>query len=124
MNLRFLLLATILGLAACATSGPEPSEQAVKTTSADNVVVENGAAENEGSLEVAEVPEVPVAATALTSENEVVCRREKRLGSNRTIKICRTRAQMNEEREAAQDTLDDLSRRTLGGADRGAGSGE
>ena len=124
MKLRFLLLASILGLAACATSGPEPSEQAAGSASADNVVVENGAAENEGSLEVAEVPEVPVAASPPPSGDEVVCRREKRLGSNRTIKICRTQAQMDADREAGQDTLDELSRRTLSGSDRGSGIAE
>ena len=122
MNFQILLLATILGLAACATSGPEPSEQTARTSSADNMVVENDAAENEGSLEVAEVPEVPVAASPPPSGDEVVCRKEKRLGSNRTIKICRTQAQTEADREAGQDTLGELSRRTLSGTDRGSGS--
>lgn len=114
MKLRFLLLATILSLSACAT--PEP---VVERASTSDTAVNNSAAESGGVLEVAEVPEVPVAATAPPAENKVVCRREKRLGSNRTIKICRTQAQMEADREAGQDTLDDLSRRTFSGADRG-----
>ncbi len=113
MKLQILLLATILSLSACAT--PKP---AVESASASDTAVDNSGA----VLEVAEVPEVPVATTAPPSGNELVCRKEKRLGSNRTIKICRTRAQMDEEREAGQDTLDDLSRRTLSGADKGAES--
>ena len=117
MKLRFLLLATILILSACAT--PEP---VVESASASDTAVNNSAAESGGVLEVAEVPEVPVAASSPPSGDEVICRREKRLGSNRTIKICRTRAQMEAERKAGQDTLDDLSRRTLSGADRGAES--
>ena len=119
MKLRFLLLATILGLSACAT--PEP---AVESTSANDTAVENSAAESESVLEVTEVPEVPVAATAPPAENKVVCRREKRLGSNRTIKICRTQAQMDADREAGQDTLDDLSRRTFSGPNLGDSSAE
>ena len=119
MKLRFLLLATILSLSACAT--PEP---VVESASASDTAVNNSATESGGVLEVAEVPEVPVAASPPPSGDEVVCRREKRLGSNRTIKICRTQAQMEADREAGQDTLDDLSRRTLGGSDRASGIGE
>jgi hypothetical protein len=118
MNLRFLLLATILSLSACAA--PESSEQAGGSTGASDTVVDN----SEGVLEVVEVPEVPVAASPPPSGDEVVCRKEKRLGSNRTIKICRTQAQVDAEREAGQDALDDLSRRTLSGPNRGASSAE
>ncbi len=124
MDRRYLVAATFLGIAACATSGPESSEQAVGSASADDAVVDTSMAESEDVLEVAEVPEVPVAASPPPPQNAVVCRKEKRLGSNRTVKICRTQAQMEADREAGQDTLDELSRRTLSGPPMGSGSVE
>ena len=116
MNTRYLITATFLGITACATTGPETPGPATNTenanSSADVIAVEN-------QLEVIDVPEVPVSAN-VPSTDKVVCRKERRMGSNISKKVCRTQAQMEAERESGQDTLDSLSRRTLSGADRGS----
>jgi hypothetical protein len=116
MNTRLIIIAIFLGVAACATSGPEPKAPAAN---------EEGPAANaesnevEDQLEIVDVPAVAASENVPPPEDEVICHKEKRLGSNRSIKVCRTRAQMDAEREAGQDTLDSLSRRTFSGADRG-----
>ena len=42
---------------------------------------------------------------AQEEKNQVVCRRERPVGSRMTKTVCRTRAQIEEERRAAQDAL-------------------
>ncbi len=119
MITRYIIAATFLGIAACATSGTESAEPAVNAGIPEPVSDSTAA---ESGLDSADVPEVPVSANVPVSKDEIVCRRERRLGSNRSIKICRTRAQIDEDREAGQDTLDNLSRRTYSGADRVSGN--
>ena len=42
---------------------------------------------------------------------DLVCTREKPIGSNRIVKTCRTRAQVDADREASQDTMRDTQNR-------------
>jgi hypothetical protein len=45
-----------------------------------------------------------------------VCRKEKTLGSNRTVKVCKTIAQQNDERKQAQQMVNDRTlQQSLGG---------
>jgi hypothetical protein len=104
--------ATFLGIAACSTSGPESPEPAANV---ENAATNTDTTPVEGQLEVYDVPEVPFVAIIPTREPEVICDKERRTGTHISKKVCRTRVQMEAEREAVQGTLDDLSRRTTGG---------
>jgi hypothetical protein len=50
------------------------------------------------------------AATAVADGEEKVCRSERELGSNRIERVCKTRTQIEAEKEAASDNLDRLDR--------------
>lgn len=107
-----LITATILGITACATSGQEPPESATNTENA-NINADMTAVE--AQLEIVDVPGVAVSANIPPSEDEIVCRKERRTGTYIAKTVCRTRAQVESEREVGQNTLDNLSRRTLSG---------
>jgi hypothetical protein len=115
MNRRYLVAAAFLAIAACATSGPEAPQSAANV---ENATTNTDTAPVEGQLEVADVPEVLVSANIPTREPEAICRKERRTGSYLAKKVCRTRAQIEEERTAGQNTLEELSKRTNSGADR------
>ncbi len=114
MNTRYLITAIFLGITACATTGPEAPEPASITENADKnadtAVVEN-------QLEVVDVPEVPDSANVPPAD-KVICHKERRTGTYLAKKVCRTQARMDAEREAGQNTLDNLSRRTFSGPGR------
>jgi hypothetical protein len=57
----------------------------------------------------------PVAATNVASDGEMVCKREYPTGSNLPVTKCRTRAQIEAERAAANEAL---QRTTIGGSAR------
>ena len=38
-------------------------------------------------------------------QERMICRSEKPIGSNRAVRVCRTRAQMEEERERSRETM-------------------
>jgi hypothetical protein len=111
MNRRYLVAATFLGIAACASSGPKSPEPAANV---ENAATNTDTTPVEGQLEVYDVPEVPFVANIPTREPEVICSKERRTGTHISKRVCRTQVQMKAEVEAAQETLDDLSRRTTG----------
>ena len=115
MNRRYLVAATFLGIAACATSGPESPEPAANV---ENAATNTDTTPVEGQLEVVDVPEVPFSTNVPPPEDEIVCRRERPTGTYIARKVCRMRAQIEATRDTAQNTLDDLSRRTYSGPDR------
>lgn len=106
MNRIYLLGAIFLGLAACASSGPEPvTTVATVQTVASNQAVPAGnepvAAESE--LHVVDVPEVAQVAHHTVQENtsdpdELICRRIKTTGSHRVTRVCMTRAEIEQRR--------------------------
>lgn len=53
------------------------------------------------------------AAVARAEGERVVCRRERVLGSNRKVRVCKTVAQMEREREAARDSMGSPTRMKL-----------
>ena len=55
----------------------------------------------------------PVAATNVASDGDMVCKREYPTGSNLPVTKCRTRAQIEEEKAAANESL---RRTTIGGS--------
>lgn len=110
MNRRYIVAATFLGIAACATSGPEaPAPGATVESSA---ITSNPTAA-EGEIEDVDVPEAPKVATNVGEANipdqtEVVCHSVKRTGSHMSKRVCRTRAMIEEMRKDGQDVLGDL----------------
>jgi len=116
MNTRYLITATSLVITACATTGPEAPEPASITENGDRNA-DTAAVENQ--LEVVDVPDVPVSANVPPAD-KVICHKERRTGSHLAKKVCRTQAQTDAEREAGQNTIDNLSRRTLSGGNRGS----
>ena len=101
MNRRYVMVATFLGIAACATSGSELPESG---TNAGNSVPNSTSTATVGEVQVVDIPEVPMAAN-IPVQNEVICHREQRPGSKITKRVCRTQAEIEEAHMAGQDLL-------------------
>ena len=106
MYRRYYPALIFLSLTACATSGPE-HETAV--ASADDRVPNSAPTTATGNVEVAEVPEVPKV-TDIPVRDEVVCTRERRTGTNRVEKVCRSRSSINRTATEAKETFEILRR--------------
>jgi len=110
MNRHFAIALSFFGIAACATSGPEVPAPAPQV---DTMVTSNEPVAAEGELEFADPPKVTeaenVADQASTPKKPaIVCRKEKRTGSHRVTKICRTRAEIEAEEAASKDAINEL----------------
>ena len=136
----FLASIIFLVLAACASSSPKAGGPGVNTESAVTAypLTVSGTASSangiatapdgdpagaDSGLHVIDVPEVAQEATAppqasVAKADEVVCRREKTTGSHRVTRICRTRAQIDRQREDDQKMIRDMGRKPMPGADR------
>lgn len=106
MYRRFCLAVILLSVTACATSGPE---QETIVASADEPVRNSALTTTTGDVEVAEVPEVPKV-TDVPVRDEVVCTRERRTGTNRVEKVCRSRSSINRTATEAKETFEILRR--------------
>ncbi len=114
MKTLYLMAATFLGIAACVTSGPElpksleSPELAKSAANARSSVTNSSSTEVVGQLEVAKVPEVPITAY-MPTEDAVICRKERRIGSNIPRRVCRTRAEIEATSAASQEILRNMS---------------
>ena len=103
-QLKWILLIGCLSLTAC-TSTPE-SAQTAETK-----------AVNAAPAKVTVVK----AYSKDTDKSALVCRKEKVLGSNRSVKVCKTVAQQEEERKQAENMVNDRSlQQSLGGGGSGS----
>jgi hypothetical protein len=94
MSHRSLLLSSLLLLAsACATSSAS-----------------NGGAPLQSQSRAASAPADKPTATA--QDDKLICQTERPVGSNIPKRVCRTQAEIDREREAAQDKMRELSRTT------------
>lgn len=114
MNRLYVVAITLLGIAACATSGPESPVSGAKVET--SVITSNPTAA-EDEFEGVDVPEVPKMAT-IPNQTKVVCRREKATGSHRVIRVCRTRAAIDKTRLADQGTVEKIQRKPIAGPQR------
>lgn len=112
MNRLYVVAITFLGIAACATSGPESPVSGAKVET--SVITSNPTAA-EDEFEGVDVPDVPKMAT-IPNQTKVVCRREKPTGSHRMIRVCRTRAAIEKTRSAEQNAVRELQRKPTAGA--------
>lgn len=133
---RAIALGTMfLGLSACASTPPEQAKPTVDrdaiaaspgnggnavevetdpSLAAGSTGATKGSAPGEG-LHVVEVPTVAKTATAPARLDEdhpekLICRREKTTGSHRVTRVCRTRTQVELERDAGQTMVRDAIR--------------
>lgn len=114
MNKSAMLAALATCVAACAAPAPrngdssEPSPPPAAEPGA-------AAAEAENDGNVIEVVEVPKAAAAVEQpqpgdRRERVCRREKRTGTNRIVRVCRSVAQIEQETIESKRVFDEIRR--------------
>lgn len=98
-QLKWMLILGCLSLTAC-TSTPQTAQTAETQVA------------NAAPVKVAVVK----AYTKDTDKNALVCRKEKVLGSNRAVKVCKTVGQQEEERKQAERMVNDRSlQQSLGG---------
>ena len=88
MNRRYVVAAIFLGIAACATSGPESP---TPVANAGSPATDSKSTTPVGEVEIVAIPEVPMV-TDVPVRDEVICRMEKRTGTNRAVRVCRTRS--------------------------------
>lgn len=122
MKRRHVLAAACLSLTGCAASGPELPGPAAATTEpvAGVSAARSGesAARTDASepvLEVAEIPRVKSTAetptaVSVAARSEVVCRLEKRTGTNRATRVCRTRAEIDRLETESKERFKELHR--------------
>ena len=101
---QYILTVCFLAVAACATTDVNLPET---VASADQPTTESVPATPTGNVEVAEIPEV-AKATDIPVRDEVVCKMEKRTGTNRATKVCRSRSSINRSSEEGKKTFDVL----------------
>ena len=106
MHRLTIVAATCLGIAACATSGSQsiaPDATAEDSASQDKsttVMGEEKAADTQEAFKVADTQ----------VRNEIVCRMEKRTGTNRKKRVCRSRAQIEKSAQDGKDAFEVLRR--------------
>jgi len=101
---RFIVASAILGIAACAASTPPAPEPVAQAAKPAEPVASSSSTSSGDQLEVVAVPEVPLAGHR-SPPPEVTCRREQEIGSRRVKKICRTKSEMDQTQDAAEETL-------------------
>lgn len=111
MNQRLVVAVTFLGVAACATSGPESPVTGAKVETA---VISSKPTAAEGEFEDVDVPDVPrmanISAQAdIPDPNELICRREKTTGSHRVTRVCHKRVDIERRRAADQEAIKKIS---------------
>lgn len=112
---QIILVSSMLGLAACAAPGPDLP---VPSTGADgaqkNVPGEPGKAVTDDNVTVSENQDAPVVVgePGITDmpPRRVICVRERRTGSHRAKRVCRTEAEIEKLRIEGQDSFEDLHR--------------
>ena len=103
-----ILAGVSLCIAACAAPQPQDSVPAAPPTAAAPVAAEDTG----GVIEVVDVPQATAAADVptLRSQQERICHRERRTGSNRVVRVCRTRAKIAKDELESKELFDELHR--------------
>ena len=117
MTRHWLIVMISIGISACAASGPDSSRPDAKAENASESTTENTtpAPATEDVIVVVDIPgesATPAEASELDvpAQSNLVCVRERRTGSHRARKVCRSRAQIAKEEQEAKDTFEDLHR--------------
>ena len=110
-----------IGISACAASGPDSSHPVAKAENATESATESTtesatpAPATEDVITVVDIPEESATPTEASDldvpvRSDLVCVRERRTGSHRARKVCRSRAQIAKEEQEGKDTFEDLHR--------------
>lgn len=118
MNRIYLVGVISSGLAACASSGPEPVTTVATAPTAvagQSIPTANEPVAEESELHVVDVPEVAQVAHHTPQgdapdPNELICRRIKITGSHRMTRVCMTRAEIEQRRAESRAMIDDMRR--------------
>lgn len=114
MNLTYVMAATFLGIAACATPGPklpEPvamSEDSLTHDTPDSVTSETSSA-TAGELEFVDIPEVAEAADVAVKD-KIICSMERRTGTHRAKRVCRTASSIEKSSREGKEAFEVLRR--------------
>ena len=106
MTGRILLIAMMLGIAACASSGSDaPAPETMSSSAGADAMATDGSDSGPGgSIDDIDAPNAEQTASVSDYDpNEVICRREKETGSRFVRKVCRTRAEMEQMEAEAQE---------------------
>ena len=95
-------------IAACATNEPQTTTPVSKV---EKPATNENNSDEKGDIQVAEVPDVPKApgsAAVMPDQQEIICHREKRTGSHRLTRVCRTRAEIEKTEAEAKDSFKEM----------------
>jgi len=106
MKRPYILIATFLGLAACATTGPQAPEPGADT---ENSATRGNTTTGVGEEQVADKQDMPKVAGTDT-RNEIVCQMERKTGTNRKKRVCRSRAQIEKSSRDGKEAFEVLRR--------------
>lgn len=103
MTRHISLAAIILCISACASTGPDaPAPAAADAVASDISSDPPGSVIHDPN---APVVHVSASASAASDSDEIVCRREKQTGSRMTVRVCRTRAEIDARAEKDKESL-------------------
>jgi hypothetical protein len=112
---QIILVSSMVGLAACAAPGPEPPLPSTGTGEAQKSVPsepKQTITDGEVSVSDNQDPIVVAGEPGITDmpRRRLVCVRERRTGSHRAKRVCRTEAEIEKLRIEGQDSFEDLHR--------------
>jgi hypothetical protein len=107
--MRIITFALLLaGLSACASGvTPASAPPSVGAAGSASSAGSDGAGAAEEAIEVVQV-EHDEAVGNVADEPKLVCRRERRTGTNRAYQVCRTRAEIARTSREGKEVFDDL----------------
>jgi hypothetical protein len=110
MNKRYAVATFFLGIAACATTVPQPPETIAQAgDSASN----SNSTKAVDEIEIADIPEIPKR-TDVPVRDDVICQMERRTGTNRARRVCRTRSQNAKSAREGKKAFEDLRKSQTG----------
>jgi hypothetical protein len=120
-----LLIASILGLAACGSSAPQrPPTTSVATTSTSNDDAVCADEVSTGTGMTHRVCHKVLPSSAETGEKDVVCTDETPTGSNLTKRVCRSQVEKEDDKKLARDIYLNPASRTGCNPDLGRCDGQ
>ena len=107
---RLCLICISAMLATACASVDTPDTGAAQPADDETQAAINDSSPDSSDIEMVDAPSVEqsVVEPPTLADNERVCRREKRTGSNRVMTVCRTRAEMKRLEEQSREVFQDL----------------
>ena len=104
MNRQYVVAALFLGIAACVTSVPQSQESGAEARTSATTSNSATPASEMVVIDVLEVSEVAI----VPGQDEVVCRLERRTGTHRKTRVCRSRSQIARSSIEARESFEVL----------------